>query len=37
MKETTDDSARRVREMTDQVSADGGTVLAAFREPVGAH
>ena len=37
MKETTDDPPRRVRDMTDQVTADGGAVLAAFREPVGGH
>ena len=37
MKETSDDPPRSVREMTERVTADGGTVLAAFREPVGAH
>jgi len=40
MKETTgegDDPPRRVREMTERVTADGGRVLAAFREPVGGH
>jgi ParB family chromosome partitioning protein len=40
MKETAgdgDDPPRRVREMTERVTADGGTVLAAFREPVGGH
>jgi ParB family transcriptional regulator, chromosome partitioning protein len=37
MKETSDDPPRSVREMTERVAADGGTVLAAFREPVGEH
>jgi len=31
------EAPRAVREMSDQVAADGGTVLAAFREPVGEH
>jgi ParB family transcriptional regulator, chromosome partitioning protein len=38
MKQTgADEAPRRVREMTDQVTADGGRVLAAFQEPVGDH
>ena len=37
MKETTDDPPRSVRDMTDRVTADGGKVLAAFRDPVGGH
>jgi len=32
-----DGGPRAVREMSEQVAADGGTVLAAFREPVGGH
>jgi len=32
-----DGAPRAVREMSEQVAADGGTVLAAFREPVGGH
>ncbi|HEV7501668.1 MAG TPA: ParB N-terminal domain-containing protein, partial [Vicinamibacteria bacterium] len=32
-----EEAPRKVREMTDQVTADGGAVLAAFREPVGDH
>ena len=31
------DAPREVREMSDRVAADGGEVLAAFREPVGEH
>ena len=40
MKETTgeaEDPPRSVRDMTERVTADGGSVLAAFREPVGGH
>jgi ParB family chromosome partitioning protein len=40
MKDTTaggEEAPREVREKADQVRADGGTVLAAFREPVGGH
>jgi ParB family chromosome partitioning protein len=38
MKDTSAEEApRAVREMTDQVTADGGRVLAAYREPVGEH
>ena len=39
MKETTgsEEAPRSVREKADQVAADGGTVLATFREPVGGH
>jgi ParB family chromosome partitioning protein len=32
-----DEAPRAVRQMSEQVAADGGTVLAAFREPVGGH
>jgi ParB family chromosome partitioning protein len=31
------EAPRNVREKAEQVAADGGTVLAAFREPVGGH
>ena len=38
MKDTSNDEPpRAVREMTDQVTADGGRVLAAYQEPVGGH
>jgi ParB family transcriptional regulator, chromosome partitioning protein len=40
MKDTTgsaEEAPRSVREKTDQVTADGGRVLAAYREPVGDH
>ena len=38
MKDTSaDDPPRTVREKEDQVAADGGRVLAAYREPVGGH
>jgi len=37
MKETTGEPPRSVRDMTERVIADGGTVLAAFPEPVGGH
>ena len=40
MKETTgsaEEAPRSVREKTEQVTADGGQVLAAYREPVGGH
>jgi ParB family chromosome partitioning protein len=32
-----DEAPRNARAMAEQVAADGGTVLAAFREPVGGH
>jgi ParB family chromosome partitioning protein len=39
MKDTggADEAPRVAREMATQVAADGGTVLATFREPVGGH
>jgi ParB family transcriptional regulator, chromosome partitioning protein len=40
MKDTTgsaEEAPRSVREKTEQVEADGGRVLAAYREPVGGH
>jgi ParB family chromosome partitioning protein len=39
MKDTSgaDEAPRSVREKTEQVTADGGQVLAAYREPVGGH
>jgi ParB family transcriptional regulator, chromosome partitioning protein len=39
MKDTAgaDEAPRAAREMSAQVAADGGTVLATFREPVGGH
>ena len=35
--ESGDDPPRAVREKADQVTADGGRMLAAYREPVGGH